>query len=344
MEVDAEQKEFVRTYPCTACGAKLSFAPGTHALRCPHCGTQNAIAGADGAVEELDYEAQLRALEGGAETVEEQHVKCDKCGAAQTLGSGVFASQCAFCGSPITAQGYANRRIKPQSMVPFQLDAARAQEAFRRWIRRRWLAPLDLARYAQTDVALAGVYLPFWLYDCRTASDYTGERGTRHDKTTSWQSVSGHIDHFHDDVAVLASVTLAEPLRESVWRWDTRGLVAYRPEYVSGFRAEAYQIGLKDGFTEARRMIDERIRNMVRREIGGDEQRIEAIRTQYGDVGFKHALMPVWISAYRYRDRAFRFLVNGQTGEVVGESPVAWWKVALLAILALFVVYLILKY
>jgi hypothetical protein len=83
---------------------------------------------------------------------------------------------------------------------------------------------------------------------------------------------------------------------------------------------------------------------MVRREIGGDEQRIEAIRTQYSDVGFKHALMPVWISAYRYRDRAFRFLVNGQTGEVVGESPVAWWKVALLAILALFVVYLILKY
>jgi hypothetical protein len=171
-----------------------------------------------------------------------------------------------------------------------------------------------------------------------------GERGTRHDKTTSWQQVSGHIDHAHDGVSVLASLTLAEPLRGSVWRWDTRALVPYRAEYVSGFRAEAYQVGLKDGFAEARRMIDERIRQMIRREIGGDEQRIEAVRTRYSDIGFKHALMPVWISAYRYRDRVFRFLVNGQTGEVVGESPVAWWKVALLVAAGLVILYFVLRY
>jgi hypothetical protein len=343
MEAQAAQKEFIRTFPCSACGAKLSFAPGTRTLKCGHCGTENSITGTDGPVEELDYEAQLRALEGEAETVEEQHVRCGNCGASQTLASGVFASHCAFCGAAVTAQGYANRRIKPQSMVPFQLDAGGAQQAFRRWIRSRWLAPLDLARYAQTDAALCGVYLPFWIYDCRTSTDYAGQRGTRRDKTTDWVRVSGHIDHFHDDVAVLASATLAQPLRESVWRWDTRGLVPYRAEYVSGFQAEAYQIGLKDGFVEARRMIDERIRGMIRREIGGDEQRIDAVATRYSDVGFKHALMPVWISAYRYRDRPFRFLVNGQTGEVVGESPIAWWKVAILVVIGLFFLYLVLR-
>lgn len=344
MEAGVEQKEFIRTYPCTSCGAKLSFAPGTRTLECGHCGTRNSIAGVDGAVEELDYEAQLRALEGSAETVEEQHVRCDKCGAAQTLASGLFASRCAFCGAAVTAQGYANRRIKPQSMVPFQLDASGAQQSFRRWIRSRWLAPLDLARYAQTDAALVGVYLPFWIYDCRTSTDYEGQRGTRHDKTTSWADVSGHIDHFHDDVAVLASTSLPAALGGSAWRWDTRGLVAYRPEYVSGFRAEAYQIGLKDGFAQARRMIDERIRNMIRREIGGDEQKIDAVATRYSEVGFKHALMPVWISAYRYRDRTFRFLVNGQTAEVVGESPIAWWKVAILVAIGALFLYLVLKY
>jgi predicted RNA-binding Zn-ribbon protein involved in translation (DUF1610 family) len=343
MEADVEQKEFVRTYPCKSCGAKLSFAPGTRTLRCGHCGTENSIAGADGAVQELDYEAQLKDLEGSAETDEVEQVRCDKCGASQTLASGVFASHCAFCGEAITARGYANRRIRPQAMVPFQVDQSGGQQAFRRWIRSRWLAPLDLARYAQTDAALAGVYLPFWIYDCRTSTDYRGQRGTRHDKTTSWVEVAGHIDHFHDDVAVLASVSLPKPLRDSVWRWDTRGLVAYRPEYVSGFRAEAYQIGLKDGFTEARRMMDERVRNMVRREIGGDEQRIDAVATRYSDVGFKHALMPVWISAYRYRDRPFRFLVNGQTGEVVGESPIAWWKVAILVAIGVFFLYLVLR-
>jgi hypothetical protein len=55
---------------------------------------------------------------------------------------------------------------------------------------------------------------------------------------------------------------------------------------------------------------------------------------------FKHVLMPVWISAYRYRDKVYRFLVNGQTGEASGESPLSWWKVLLLAIVGLILLWI----
>ncbi|HSN20060.1 MAG TPA: hypothetical protein VLS49_05250 [Usitatibacter sp.] len=333
----------VRTYPCRSCGARLSFAPGTRELRCEFCGATNAIAPDEGSVDELDFEAYLQQLEAGEPTLEEEHVRCDKCGAEQTLAVAVFASRCAFCAAAIVSTSYAHRRIRPKSIVPFQLDRSRAQESFRRWIRRRWLAPLDLKRYAQTDAALAGVYLPFWTYDCRTSTDYSGQRGRRHDKSTSWTPVSGHVDLFHDDVVVLASQSVPDTLRGSPWRFDTSGLVPYKPEFVSGFRAEAYRIGLKDGFAIARGTIDERIRMAIRRDIGGDEQRIEAVRTRYGDITFKHVLMPVWISAYRYRDRAYRFIVNGQTGEVFGESPLSWWKVTLIAIVALLILYVILR-
>ena len=37
---------------------------------------------------------------------------------------------------------------------------------------------------------------------------------------------------------------------------------------------------------------------------------------------------PIWIAAYEYRGRAYRFLVNGQTGEVQGEAPLSWWKIS----------------
>ncbi len=40
-------------------------------------------------------------------------------------------------------------------------------------------------------------------------------------------------------------------------------------------------------------------------------------------------LLPVWIAAYRYHDQVFRFLVNGQTGEVVGKAPYSWIKILL---------------
>jgi len=58
-------------------------------------------------------------------------------------------------------------------------------------------------------------------------------------------------------------------------------------------------------------------------------------------VAFKNALLPVWIAAYDYRGRPFRFLVNGVTGNVAGHAPLSWLKIGL-AILALaFLLYLL---
>ena len=59
----------------------------------------------------------------------------------------------------------------------------------------------------------------------------------------------------------------------------------------------------------------------MRRDIGGDQQRIGALETEVGRLTFKHVLLPVWLAAYRYRGRAYRFVVNGRTGAVDGERP-----------------------
>jgi LSD1 subclass zinc finger protein len=344
---------FVKTFPCTGCGAKLSFAPGTSSLQCDFCGTSNAIEAEDARIEELDFDTYLKALEGKQETIEEEHVRCDKCGASQNLPSNFFASRCTFCGAGIVSKSYANRRVKPKSIVPFQVDRKRAQECFRSWVRKLWLAPNDLKRYAQSDAGLTGVYLPFWTYDCHTSSDYRGERGddyyatetyttqnssgqtvtqTRQVRRTRWTGVSGHVDAFHDDVLVMASTSLSSDIVAATERWDLSKLSPYQPEYVSGFQAEAYSIGLKEGFPVARATIDIHVRRAIERDIGGDHQRIHSVSTRYSGVKFKHVLLPVWVSAYRYRDKAFRFIINGQTGEVSGESPKSWWKIAFLAL------------
>ena len=356
---------FITTFPCTGCGAKLSFAPGTRNLKCEFCGTQNAIAENDSRIEELDFQTYLKALEGKQETFEEEHVRCDKCGAEQNLPSNVFASKCTFCGANIVSKSYANRRIKPKSIVPFKVERAQAQEAFRRWVKGLWLAPGELKKYAQSDDGVTGTYIPFWTYDCRTSSDYRGERGedyyttetystrsssgesvtqTRRVKQTNWTPASGHVDFFHDDVLVMASQSLPRELRGATAEWNLKGLVPYQPEFVSGFRAEAYQVGLRDGFPLAKEKIDAQVYSLARRDIGGDQQRVHDISTRYSEVTFKHVLLPVWISAYRFRNKTYRFLVNGQTGEVAGESPLSWQRVTLLVIGVLIVLLVILVF
>jgi hypothetical protein len=52
--------------------------------------------------------------------------------------------------------------------------------------------------------------------------------------------------------------------------------------------------------------------------------------------------VPVWISAYRYRDKVYRFMVNGQNGAVQGESPKSAWKIFFLVMGILFVLFIFL--
>jgi hypothetical protein len=105
--------------------------------------------------------------------------------------------------------------------------------------------------------------------------------------------------------------------------------VPFNESYLSGFKTESYQINLKDGFGYAKVRMDEAINSSVCKDIGGDHQRIFSLKTVYNDIKFKHILLPIWISAYMYKNKVYRFLINGRTGEVKGERPYSWTKITL---------------
>jgi len=39
--------------------------------------------------------------------------------------------------------------------------------------------------------------------------------------------------------------------------------------------------------------------------------------------------MPIYILSYRYRDKVYRFLINGQTGKAAGDKPLSGTRIAL---------------
>ncbi len=86
------------------------------------------------------------------------------------------------------------------------------------------------------------------------------------------------------------------------------------------------------------------IRTDVRADIGGDDQRIHQLNTSYSGITFKHLLLPVWISAYRFNQKVYQVMVNARTGEVQGDRPFSIWKIAgfvvLLLLVLLVVIYL----
>jgi hypothetical protein len=200
--------------------------------------------------------------------------------------------------------------------------------------------------------------VPYWTYDANTISAYSGERGedyhvtesyttrengktvtrTRQVKKTRWHRVSGTVTNAFDDVLVLASRSLPAACTTRLEPWDLENLAPFQPEYLAGFRTESYQVGLEEGMEQAKTIMDAAIRTAICRDIGGDHQRVHDVDTQYNDLTFKHVLLPLWLSVYRYGEKPYRFVVNARTGEVQGERPWSWVKITLAVLGALAVI------
>jgi predicted RNA-binding Zn-ribbon protein involved in translation (DUF1610 family) len=347
-------------WPCDSCGSDLRFAPGQSSLVCPHCGHVQTIPEADDgdrrtALAELDLRDALRDALPERVMEEVRTTSCPSCGAMVEFDGTTFSKECQFCASPVVVDAGSHRHIKPQALVPFVLTEAEARGRMVAWLGSLWFAPNKVVEYARKGRKLDGMYVPFWTFDAATRSRYRGQRGIYYYESqtvtvnvngrserreqrvrkTRWQPVSGQVARNFDDVLVLGSKSLPYRLGDELTPWDLTQLVPYRPDYLSGFHAEGYTVALAEANEISKAKMAAIIQRDVARDIGGDEQRIDQIETQHGNQTFKHILLPVWLAAYRYGGKSYRFLVNGQTGEVQGERPYSVWKIAFAVLLAL---------
>ena len=118
----------------------------------------------------------------------------------------------------------------------------------------------------------------------------------------------------------------------------------YEPAYLAGFKAQRYQVELLGGFDKAKHVMSNVIEQDVRRDIGGDEQMIASVDTQFSNNMSRHLLLPVWISAYRFQGRVFQVVVNARTGEVQGERPFSVTKISLLVAMIVMVIALLIYF
>lgn len=335
---------------CVSCGASLKFKPGTEHLSCEYCGAQNEIPKLPHEVAELDFDEYISKFETAAPVTAVKTVQCKNCAASTTLPPNVTSMNCAYCATPlILEQSHVENIITPHAVLPFKLDKNNAQQKFAGWIKGLWFAPNKLQKMSMTTDTVKGIYTPYWTYDSNTESSYVGQRGTWHYRTvpyvavengksvtryrqeryTVWVTTSGTVHNVFDDILVNASHSLPRDYADKLEPWPLQEIKPFVPEFLSGFLSEKYQVDLKNGFSFAKGKMEKEIDRSVRRDIGGDEQRVVSLSTDYRDITFKHLLLPIYISAYQYNNKVYRFLVNGATGKVQGERPWSVWKIVL---------------
>ena len=302
----------------------------------------------DSKVSENDFAAMVEKLrrqhqEGHEddESAENEHaVRCGACGAEVVFQGTLTSSECPYCACPLQRDKIhdAPTRIPVDGVLPFQITEPDAAGRLRQWVQSLWWAPNQFLRDGASG-KFNGIYLPYYTFDTQTDTAYSGQRGDyyyvtvgegkdqRQERRISWSFRSGRFQRFFDDVLIVAVKAENEALLRSLEPWPLKNCLPFTQQVLAGFYARTYDVTLEDGFGVARQRIEGELTSDVRQRIGGDEQSISSQRTHYSDVTFKHLLLPVWLMAYRYKEKSYRVIINAVTGEVSGERPYSLFKI-----------------
>lgn len=347
----------LRKFPCATCGADVVWNPGAASLKCPYCGATKDVPRASGDVKERPIEDALKGASDLGWGMSRKAVSCGGCGATTTFDAGVAASRCAFCGAPSVVEAPPSETmVRPEGLLPFRVDRNTATTRFRGWLTSLWFRPNDLTQKSALS-ELKGVYVPFWTFDAATHSAWTADAGfdyhvqvqveengqlvTRTETRTRWEPAEGVLERFFDDVPVPASKGLPPDLARAVEPFPTAELVPYEPSYLSGFFAEEYAVAVKEALSSARERMTEELYAACGNEVPGDRFRGLNVRTEWSGLAYKNGLLPLWIAAYQYAGKPYRFLVNGVTGKTDGHAPWSWVKIglAVAAAVLLFIIF-----
>ncbi|MCL2877420.1 MAG: hypothetical protein FWF13_01415, partial [Acidobacteria bacterium] len=339
---------------CPACGGVMGFSPRTGGLKCPYCDHEIEIPAAAFTETGVPSAAMEQDFTSAEETgncnwgAEKKSVVCKSCGAESVYDALQVAGECPYCGSNQVMEAAGKKTLAPGGVCVFKIDAKNAGTNFINWLNRKWFCPGDAKKKAKPE-AFRGVYLPYWTFDADTTSQYSGEYGhyrtrrvkDRTERYTDWRSTRGvHYEFINDELVGgidpnrrdMSIFSLAEP-------FNTEDNLIYKPEYVAGFVAERYSVGLRDAWEKAKGFITGKLRRSIaekiRRDSRADTSRVHNVVTAYSNIKYKYLLLPVWVSTFKYKNRLYRFVVNGQTGKVGGHAPISVWRVAVAVVLAL---------
>lgn len=332
---------------CSSCGSNMVFDPQTQNLKCEHCGrVENFAKNSD--VEEISIERAFDAAESWSG--EATTYRCDNCGATFDVEADEVSVLCPYCSTTHVVKEENLTGIKPNAVYPFILTKASAILASRKWARRRIFAPRKFKKNL-TESNLHGVYQPCFTFDSATHTFYSGVLGehrtrtvrtsdgkTRTETYIHWKPVSGIVDKFYDDVTISCG-KMSQGELDKIAPTDKSTLCVYERRFLSGFTAGHYTRHVKDCWSDAKRVIDGDLRQVILRKHGCDVIQTLNLSTNHSSVTYKYLLVPVYRLNYKYNKKQYPVLVNGNNGRVTGKAPVSPIRVAIAAVLGMALIF-----
>lgn len=313
-------------HTCPNCGADMNFNSETGMLSCDSCGHNQSV-------EQLEDIKLTQTFE--QDDAREYH--CENCGAVVVTDKDTTATSCSFCGGAVILVDRLSGELAPVQVIPFTISKEEAMQAFKKWCRNGRLTPKGFMT-ANRVKKITGMYVPFWMYDLNNDVEVhvkatkvrTYTSGEYQVTETSHYDVYRKLDIEYAKVPVDASEKLDDQIMDKLEPYNYNDLKPFKTAYLAGYLAEKYNYNDEQLYPRVKNKVKSYIDNYITSTING----YTSVHYHQKNINTKqkhsyYVLLPIWMIYYDLEKQEHNFLMNAQTGKIVGKPPVSMQKVSL---------------
>jgi DNA-directed RNA polymerase subunit RPC12/RpoP len=344
----------IKEYKCPNCSGAVKFDSGIQKMKCPYCDAEFEIAAV------AEYQKQMAEPEkdnfeidaGKAVSVWNENDlgdlstgSCPSCGAELIGDKNTIATVCPCCGNTQIMQKRVQGLLKPEYVIPFQLDKKAAKDALLQLYKGKKLLP-DFFKTENHVNNIQGLYVPFWLFDAKAQGhvSYKAAKvsGCWSDSSynytkTDYYSVQREGSLGFEKISVDGSEKMDDDYMDSIEPFDYGKLTDFQTAYLSGYLAEKYDVGIE----ASKERAVKRIKNTVESQFASSVTGYATVKKEQSSINVEdgkviYSLFPVWVLNSKYKNESCQFIMNGQSGLIVGKLPIDKGKVFKYSMLYLF--------
>lgn len=299
---------------CNTCSGSLFYDIESQKVKCNSCSNCYELNEVSNGPLTSDDEKIVKTIDCNVYT-------CNSCGAEIVINDNEVSTFCVYCGNSSIVFSRLDKLKSPRAIIPFRVSKERAEKLIRERLNAGLFIPKEIKNF-KVD-ALRPIYIPYYIskVHCYGSELVSSIVGSGKDSTTYYYLRGGRCDF--DEVTVDASKKLNDRTAERLEPYRLLDLKPFDENYLLGFYSDKADITPVEATNTARtrglKLFEEALFESV---TEGHSQKVISKRTgSTGEGKPLYALFPAWFLTFRYKDRPYTLLVNGQSGKIVGAVP-----------------------
>lgn len=350
----------VREQKCPNCGGPLRFDPKTGKLVCDYCDSQFDVENdktddSKDSLEGFDFNS-LMSTSNSSDGKDLPIYRCESCGAEIIATTESFSMTCPFCRNNVVLTDKVSGNMRPDGIIPFKITPDVLPDVVRNHYKGMRFLPKNFFSH-NTMGNVIGIYVPFWVFNgtAEGTVNYTGEKyegsyrsGDYITETYDVYKVSREVSMEFKDVPVDASEKMDDDLMDSIEPFDMSECKEFDYGYLAGYAADRFDVPARNIADRAESRMCNTACAIARKQVTGNYSNLSYLGSKLqAKLDAKYILMPIYQFNLEFHDEKFKFVVNGQTGKIIGRLPYdkgrkamyfAAWTAAIFAIALLFFV------